>query len=187
MHDTMTVYHGSAHNFQNLKVTPAMAGESAKRNEGPGIYFSKQKSVAESYGKYIYTIRLDKNIIMDFRKYSTCLKYLKSICETVRKSAGVKISEYVNINKTAEYLHEGNVAISATGWELWLLLDATEDFHRHIGCTKQLAIYKALKKWDRENPKIYLYTDSIKDVGVIRRHGLGHAEIISKEKQREKP
>ena len=56
----MVVYHGSNSNFKKLRISKDLVKrESTKTNEGMGIYFTTDKEIARSYGKYIYTIEIN--------------------------------------------------------------------------------------------------------------------------------
>ena len=76
----MIVYHGSNSNFTKLRIAKSLVKNSSTlENEGPGIYFSTDKSVAKHYGKYVYTLDINDKYFLDSRNAVICKKCLYSI------------------------------------------------------------------------------------------------------------
>lgn len=179
----MIVYHGSGHNFKNLRISPKLSEHPDTLSEGPGIYFSRQHSVAKAYGRYVYTIKIPDKEILDFRLQSTCYRYLNSITHVIEEKHGVNIKNYINLNPIASSMKNGGLVLSKVGHELHLHLYCSDKFSHNVNITVQDAIIADLEAWDKKNPSIYLYTDQIPGVGIIRNSGLAHATIIKKTRQ----
>lgn len=63
----MIVYHGSNSNFKKLRIAKSLVKhQSTLENEGLGIYFTTDKEIARSYGKWIYSLEIPDDMI-DFR------------------------------------------------------------------------------------------------------------------------
>jgi len=85
----MIAYHGSNSCFKNLRIHKSLVKSSATAlNEGLGIYFSLDRDVASSYGKYMYTLEINDNYIKDFRVLAVCKKYVADLIRYIytRKS-----------------------------------------------------------------------------------------------------
>ena len=81
----MIVYHGSNHCFRKLKIARSLVEHaSTLENEGLGIYFSTDKNIAKSYGKYIYILELNENKMYDFRNRTECQKYVHNIIRFIK-------------------------------------------------------------------------------------------------------
>ena len=73
----MVAYHGSNEYFDNFIISKNLSKSNASElNEGLGIYFSLKQEVAESYGEYIYTLKINDKYIKDFRVKSECKRYV---------------------------------------------------------------------------------------------------------------
>lgn len=65
----MVVYHGSNRRFKSLRISKSLVnGRGSLENEGLGIYFSTDRDVACSYGKYVYRLYVNDKVLKDFRK-----------------------------------------------------------------------------------------------------------------------
>lgn len=125
----MIAYHGSNHCFQKFRLDKKLVnGQGSLNNEGLGIYFSTDKSVACSYGKYLYTIEINNRNLLDFTRKRTCTIYINKIARYIYSQTGVNITPYI-MNNTPEYLLCGNIAIYRTGEELKLQLDSNCNFY----------------------------------------------------------
>lgn len=179
----MLVYHGSNSNFKNLRISKSLVKSSATLvNEGIGIYFSTKREVAESYGKYIYTIEIDDKYITDFTKKSNCKKYINEIVKEVEKQTQINILDYFNHSILVECMFEGKVGICGTCREIELLLDSNEYWWSLE--EKQInKVYDILKKYESKNLKAYLFNYNIENIGVIKKLNNDMIKIINKEKR----
>lgn len=177
----MIVYHGSNSNFKKLRIAKELVQrESTKTNEGMGIYFSTDKETARGYGKYLYTIEINKAYFYDFRKRITCKGYVHKIVTTILRETGVDITKYYNIDETVDRLYFGGLAFSGVGRELYLILDNTTEFYM-LPNSKREKIYRILRAFDRKPPKAYMFNYHIKNIGVIKDVSEDVVRIISKE------
>ena len=177
----MIVYHGSNRNFKKLRIAKELVQrESTKTNEGMGIYFSTDKEVARSYGKYLYTIEINKAYFYDFRKRITCKGYIHKIVTTILRETGVDITRYYNIDETVDRLYFGGLAFSGIGRELYLVLDSNEKFYQ-LPQYKIERVYQMLRGFDRRPPKAYMFNYHIKNIGVIKDVSEDVVRIINKE------
>lgn len=179
----MIAYHGSSHNFRTLRLCPKYTGQSTRENEGVGIYFSTNRSVAESYGKYIYTLEINDDVLLDFRKKTVARKYVNTMLADVRKKTQVPVQNYLDVTSLADYIVNGRVFIANLGKrEISLLLDSTEHWYTDgITETQRQNVYRALRQEDKKL-KAYMFPYHIKDIGVIKDVSPEIVKIIGKEK-----
>ena len=179
----MIAYHGSDSNFKTLRISRKLVKRnSTLDNEGLGIYFSTDISVARSYGKYLYTLEINDDVIRDFKKQATCQNYVNHICHDIKRQTGINIWQYLDTKQTILRLKTGGLAVSGVGQELYLLLDANADwYHKNTG-TKIEAVYRLLKSCDRHCPKAYLFRYNIPDIGIIKDVSPEIVQIIKKER-----
>lgn len=177
----MIVYHGSNANFKKLRIAKGLVQrESTKTNEGMGIYFSTDKEVARSYGKYIYTLEINDKYFRDFRKKINCYEYVNKIVTNIRDKTGINIGKYIAHIETIDRLYYGGLAISGVGRELYMLLDSNEKFYQ-LPQYKIDRIYQMLRGIDRKPPKAYMFNYHIKNIGVIKDVSEEVVRIINKE------
>lgn len=179
----MIAYHGSCHNFRTLRLCPKYTGQSTRENEGVGIYFSTNRSVAESYGQYIYTLDINDDVLIDFRKKSEARKYVSAMLTDVRKKTKVPVQNYLDVSSLAEYIVNGRVFIANLGErEISLLLDSNEHWYTDgITETQRQNVYRALRQEDKKQ-KVYMFHYHIKDIGVIKDVSPEVVKIVGKEK-----
>lgn len=177
----MVVYHGSNSNFKKLRISKDLVKrESTKTNEGMGIYFTTDKEIARSYGKYIYTIEINDKYFRDYRKRLACQGYVHKIVSKILDKTGVNLYEYLMINETVDRMYLGGLAINGVGRELYLLLDSNEKFYR-LPQYKIEKVYQMLRGFDRKPPKAYMFNYHIPNIGVIKDVSDDVVRIISKE------
>lgn len=165
----MIVYHGSNSNFKKLRIAKNLVKhESTMNNEGLGIYFSTDRSVAESYGKYLYTIEINDKYFADFRKKDKCSFYIRKIIHTVYKETGVKINNYFSAEDFINRMYFGGQAISTVGKDIAEILDNTEEFYFAYNQTTKEKIYRELRKVDKELKIAYMFNYHIKNIGIIK-------------------
>lgn len=165
----MLVYHGSDSNFKNLRISKSLVKhQSTLENEGLGIYFSTDREVARSYGKYIYSLYVNDSYLLDFRKKSVCVSYMTKIIGYVRAKSGIDIRRIIDVNPTISRMYLGGTAISRVGQELKLVLDSSEYFWCGLNEKQRGAIIKALGYCDRHCPVAYLFNYSIKNTGIVK-------------------
>lgn len=178
----MIVYHGSNSRFETLRISKSLVkSEASELNEGIGIYFSTFKSVACSYGKYMYTLEINDNCLLDFRKKPVIRKYLKGIENEIYKTEKIYISRYVDLNALVEYIYQGNIAISGICREIELLLDSNESWYN---CTPAQIerVYDILRKYDKKHQIGYLFNYNIAGIGILRKVGPEIVSIVKREK-----
>lgn len=181
----MIVYHGSNSRFHNFKISNSLCkNESTKTNEGIGIYFSTDRAVAESYGKYLYTVEIDDEYLVDFRKKENCKRYVSSIVKEIYQKTKIRINEYIDTNKLADSLYLGGIGINGTCREIYLLLDSNEKFYS-LSNPKVNTIYRILKTYDRHHLQAYLFNYHIKNIGVIKKIDDNLVKIINVETYKE--
>lgn len=177
----MIVYHGSNSNFKSLRINKKLVKrKSTLENEGLGIYFSTDINVATEYGKYIYTLEVNDSYFLDFRKKKVCESYIQKIVASIYNKIGIDISVYINLYVTITYLQCGGIAISGLGRELYLQLDSNSDWYS-LPKTKIDAVYRMLRMFDKNCPKVYMFTYHIKNIGIIKDVSDDVVRIICKE------
>ena len=176
----MLVYHGSSHNFRVLRIRKDLTRDSSKQNEGYGIYFSLDKSVAMSYGQYVYTIQVSDNFLMDMRDIRMCRGYVQKIRKELYDAFGICMERYLSMQSLADSLQCGMIPIIGTCREIKLLMDSDERFYSQCGRRSE-AIFKWLDAYAGA-PKAYLFSYNIKDCGIIRDVSPNIATIVQKER-----
>lgn len=178
----MVVYHGSNRNFKKLRIAKELVRtQSSLVNEGMGIYFSTDKEIARSYGKYIYTLEINDKFFLDFRTRSRCRIYLGKLAQKIYKELKIDILEYINLEETADRMYWGGLAISGVGREIYLLLDSNEKWYKEVCKSKIERVYQILRVYDKRNLQAYMFNYHIKNVGVIKTTDENVVRILSKE------
>ena len=177
----MIVYHGSNSNFKKLRIAKSLVQhQSTLENEGLGIYFTTDKEIAKSYGKWIYSLEIPDDMI-DFRDKKACTKYINAIRSKVLKEFNVDIFKYFDYNQFITCVHCGGIAIHNIGSrQLPLMLDSSYEWYEDIKPTKMNKIYASMRKFDKEL-KVYMFTYHIQNIGIIRTTDENIVRIISKE------
>lgn len=164
----MVVYHGSNSNFKQLRISKDLVKRnSTLDNEGSGIYFSTDRSVAESYGKYIYVLEVNDGLLWDFTKLSKCREYVELIRNAVFKRFKIKIEYYADLPTVVNRMVFGGQAICAVGYEISQLLDSNENFVLGFSESKKREVYRVCRSFDK-SIKAYLFTYHIRGCGVIK-------------------
>lgn len=169
MGQNVVVYHGSNHRFGNAKIVKGNTRDSSKLNEGYGVYFSLDITVAKSYGKYLYALMLDSDDIIDFRLKDNCKKLLNKIISEVKRETAVDISSCVNFTDILGGILYGDIGIHSIDREIMLHLDSNEKFYEKHN-DKALKVESVLNGLAEKllRDKAYLFTYNIKDVGIIK-------------------
>ena len=176
----MVVYHGSSHNFRTLRIRKDLTKDSSLKNEGYGVYFSLNRDVAASYGKYLYTIQVNDKLLVDMRRLDMCRYYVRHLSGDIQKQFGFYLDAYVNTRMLVEYLQAGQVAISGVGEEVKNLLDSEESFYNRFRSRTE-TIFRWLERWSG-CPKAYLFTYHIVNCGVIKDVSSDVAVLVNKER-----
>lgn len=164
----MIVYHGSNSNFKKLRIDKSLVKhQSTLDNEGLGIYFSTDWSIADSYGKYVYILEINDSMFYDFRNLSVSQRYVADIRKRILGNFGVDIAGFADLDTLAYRVYSGGQAICGVGHEIYMLLDSSETWFRHRSTLIQ-KVYKYLRSVDKNCPKVYMFRYSIRDVGVIK-------------------
>lgn len=177
----MIVYHGSNSNFKTLKISPSLCKyESTKQNEGYGIYFSTDREVAESYGKYVYVLDINDDCFIDYRKRPNCQDYVFKIRKAICQQTGIDIQDYINISDTIDRMYWGGLAITGVGREISLCLDNNEKWYTSTTQTKRDLVDRILRQFDKSH-KAFMFNYNIKNIGVIKNVDENIVKIIRKE------
>lgn len=176
----MVVYHGSNHSFQTMRIRKDLTKQSTLENEGYGIYFSLSRAVAESYGKWLYTIAVNDRFLVDMRSMRNCRVYVMKLRQEMLMMFKIRLEDYIDLRTVARYLNSGGVAICGVATEVKNLLDSSELFYMQNGSRVE-AIFAHLNKWTGV-PKAYIFPYHIKGCGIIRDLSPTVAGIIDKER-----
>ena len=178
----MIVYHGSNSRFETLRIGKNLVKhDSSLLNEGMGIYFSTDRKIAESYGKYLYTLEINDAKIYDMRSSRIVQARIKQIAKEVLNATGVNILPYLNIREIAQYVVDGRVAIDGMCREIYMLLDSNEDWYFAAG-DKVDNVYKQLERLSKVKIPAYLFNYHIPNIGIIKTVTPDVVKIISREK-----
>jgi len=176
----MIVYHGSNSCFRNLRIHKSLVKhESTLLNEGLGIYFSTDREVAKSYGKYLYTIEIQDEYFKDFRDRKVCQDYIKGLARHIYQIEKINILDLIDVKSLINYMHFGGIAISSIGKEIYMLLDSNEIWYFNVPEKKRERIYKLLRSYGKGSLHAYMFNYTIKNVGIIK--NLNIATILSRE------
>lgn len=179
----MIVYHGSNSNFKTLRISKSLVNcTNTLDNEGLGIYFSTNMKIAESYGKYIYTLEINDNYMLDFRNSDVCDWYLGQVIRYIQKKAKINILNYISLKNTSTMLRNGAIAVAGIGREIYLLLDSEERWYNEVSKTSIQRVYSMLKALDKKSMvKAYMFTYHIPSIGVIKDVSPNIVKIVNKE------
>lgn len=178
----MKVYHGSNSYFRHLRISKSLVKHnSSLLNEGLGIYFTTDKEVARSYGKYIYILEINDKYFKDFRSRTTCRLLIAKLAKLIYKKYGVDILKYVNLQELSEKLYLGGIAFYSLDKEITQVLESTEEWYFGVNKTKREAIYRDIRKYMTEELIVYMFNYHIKDIGIIRSTDDNVVKIIGKE------
>lgn len=177
----MIVYHGSHHRFTKLRISKSLVNtESTLRNEGCGIYITTDKEVALSYGKYLYTLYLNDDAILDFRKKPVCDAYLHTLIKTIRESMQIPIDEFLDLSNLSKQIQHCNLSISGIGSEISQLLDNNETFYMMYSEHRRERLYAMLRTYDKKHLKAYFFPYHIQNIGVIKDISPDVVQILSR-------
>lgn len=176
----MIVYHGSNRRFRKLRVSKELVSrEFSELNEGLGIYISLNKSVAASYGKYIYTLEVNDKKLLDFRKKRVCKAYIYEVMREIFKITGFPFIVTPNdVNMIAENIYAGAVAVSGLPRELELLFDSKERWYEYSK-TKREQIVRTARRFCKETQQAYLFNYNIPNIGIIKDTSEDVVKIVS--------
>lgn len=182
----MVVYHGSNHRFRSLRIEKSLVEcRSTMTNEGLGIYFSKNKEVAKSYGRYVYTIDIPDEVVIDFTDRATCKRYYKDLIKTIDEKNHIKLEEYISydIEKILiDRMYLGGQCLFSLGREIYNILDSNENWwcDGKVLETKKHQVESSLRSYSK-NLIAYTFSYHIPDIGVIKKPGLKYARITKRE------
>lgn len=180
----MIVYHGSNSNFKKLRISPKLCKHSSTvTNEGYGIYISTTPDVALTYGKYIYTLEINDDYVIDYRKKTECRKLINQIVLYIKKECNVNINPYLknSLERTIDNLYLGGLGISSICNELTLVLDSLSEWYETVPNYKIEKVYRKLKNYNKTHMKVYLFNYHIKNIGIIRDISDDVVKIIAKD------
>ena len=178
----MIAYHGSDANFKQLRISKSLVKHrTTLENEGLGIYFSTDKEIARSYGKYMYTLKINNKYLKDFRNQTTCEKYLIGIADTITKSININILNYIKFQEFVQRMCYGGISIASTCKDIYDILENTETWYSATSKSRREIAYKILRKYDKNHLFVYLFKYNIPNVGVIKTIDENVVTIINKE------
>lgn len=176
-------YHGSSSCFDSLVIREDLVrSEATRMNEGVGIYFSLDRNVVQSYGKYIYTLEINGDCVVDFRKKAACTKYLKDLNDYFRRKYKIVINDFVDLRDVANLMHQGSLAISGVGREVYMVLDSNEGWYRRVPGDTIEKIYDELEEYDYNHQIAYLFNYNIQNIGILRKVDKNIVRIITRER-----
>lgn len=181
----MIVYHGSNSNFRHLRIAKSLVQhQSTMENEGMGIYFSTDISVAASYGRYIYTLEINDDCICDFTKKDKCQLYIDQIVKDVYNEFSVDITDYIGsmLDTIVERLYLGGISFDGLGREIQLCLDSTDQWYMNrLSDRKREQIFQYLGRYGKKHLRAYLFNYNIKGIGVLKTVSDDVVKIVSKQ------
>lgn len=179
----MIVYHGSNSNFNRLKISKKLVkNESTLLNEGYGIYFSLDKNVAMSYGKFLYTLEINNKYIRNYKTLNSCKKLVKNILDEVENITKKSIKKYIDVNAIANNLFKVNLGFNNLGKELELILDNNFNFYNNYSNSVRNNIYRKIRITIKKTLKAYIFNYHISNIGIIKDVNPEIVKIINKEK-----
>lgn len=152
-------------------------------NEGCGIYFSTDREIAESYGRYLYTLEINESYLKDFRNINTCKAYVNDLAKHVKKETDINLSKYMQLYDTVKRVKYGELAVSDIGREISLLLDNNENFYSDLSESKRNRLLQILRVYDKKHLNVYMFTYHIPNIGIVKNLNPDIVRIISKEKR----
>lgn len=180
----MIVYHGSDSNFKRLRIAKELVKNSSTMlNEGMGIYFFTNKEQTQSYGKYLYVLEINDRCLADFRNPKVCENYYESILSMVMSKFDLNIRNYFRELDISSMLSSGRLSINYLGSEMADILDSKYEFYNSTTETEREKIYRALRKFGKDNLKAYMFPYHLENVGVIKDVSDNVVRIIDKQKR----
>lgn len=182
----MIVYHGSNHRFKKLRIAKRLVeSPSTLVNEGLGIYFSTEKSIASSYGKYLYTLEINEKYLVNYRDIYTCHDHINFLVERVAIKCDVDIRKYFSTFEMVDRMRNGAQMICNIGHDIAEILDNTEEFYLTHSKYKRESIYRLLRSYDNFKKtlvKAYMFRYFIPNIGVIKDVSDDVVKIVSIER-----
>lgn len=134
----MIVYHGSNGRFKSLRISKTLVrSRSTELNEGIGIYFSADKNVAQSYGKYTYTLEINDKYLRNFKLKRDCVRYVTELRKFIKDKEKVDLATYVDLNRLADHMRFGGLCIFDIGREIYITLVNNEHWYSKVSEKKQ--------------------------------------------------
>ena len=185
----MIVYHGSNSNFSKLRVSPRLTrSSSGYLSEGYGIYFSLNRDIAKQYGKYLYTLSINDNLVIDFRKISNCRKFLYKLLNYIKRDCNVDLVKYIkapNVDVIINLMHNGKLGINSLGRELNDILNANCDFYSDLSESCKDNIFRKIRVNLKKMLAVYLFNNEIPNIGILKDISSNTVKIIGKEMVRQ--
>lgn len=167
----MRCYHGSSVLTNKLIIDPRLSKEASLNNEGAGIYFSTVKSVADSYGRYTYTLDVPRSV--DFRKKAVIREHLENIYRQIASAyarstgqqMGYELWDRHFMDTTICLLHTGGTSFVGLDRELRLHFDSVEATYTRYNSEVLLSLCSIATAL---LPPVYQFPYGISGVGIIR-------------------
>lgn len=165
----MILFHGSNRRFKKLRVASSLvSSKSTLLNEGIGIYVSTLPTVAQSYGKYLYTIEIPNCEVIDFTNRAVITNYLRAMFEYGLTEKLIWLIREIDVNSVVDGLFNGNVAFNELPSELELHFDGSESWYNLSDTTRERVLQR-LRSFNKKNLKAYMYNSAtIPGVGIIK-------------------
>lgn len=181
----MKVYHGSDSNFKQLRISKSLVKHrSTLENEGLGIYFTLDKETARQYGKYIYTLDLNKKYLKDFRDILVCEQYIRDMSNEVIRMTQVNILNYIPFDVRDSLINSinfGGIAIDSVPNEIYLILENNARWITGVNKQRREIAYKTLRNYNKNHFAAYLFNYNIPNIGIIKIVSDNVVKIVSKE------
>lgn len=126
----ITLYHGSHKLFNSFKIGKEwVVRDESLLAEGLGIYLTEDKKLADSYGKYLYTVEIDEQSVTDFTDAFVVRKVIHSISTDVT----ISLDEEIDIEQVIERVLNGGIKVTQLYDEINQLLDSNYSFYERYG------------------------------------------------------
>lgn len=177
----MIVYHGSNHVFKTLRIVKSNERASTSENEGSGIYFSRDVEVARSYGKWLYTLKINNTALKDWRIKYNVSNYISILNKGVYNKFGIYLPGYFDMKQLILCTYTGGRKICELYKEIALLLDSCENWHLCVSNKTKNDVIKEIKRWNDSFATVYFFPCNIKDCGVAKILSEDIISIVSRE------
>lgn len=105
----MIVYHGSNHKFKNpdLRYIKKYSKNTDGGREGYGLYCTTDKSDAEKFGKYVYSVEVNTRDVGAFNTLRSCMLLVERMRNAVYGRTHIRIEMYINLSEIVDNLLSG--------------------------------------------------------------------------------
>lgn len=166
----MIVYHGSNSNFSKLRICSKFSKvDESSLLEGYGIYFSLNRSVAESYGKILYTLDINDRYFKSYTKLNSCIRLVDYILDMAEIATNIEIKKYVDVKLIGTNLYNCNLGFYNLSRELELVLVNNYEFYNRNNITNINKALTRIRVVSRSLLKAYAFNSNSRfTIGVIK-------------------